>query len=223
VTILARAQTARYLQFALAAGLMLATVLSEAATLSLYALFQDKAIVMVDGQRRILKTGETSPEGIKLVYTDTQHEEAEVEIGGKRERLKLGVVISAFESVSRDVVTLYADGRGHFLADGKINKMPVRFLVDTGATTVAINSSLATRVGINYKAGLQGVSKTASGHVRTWLVKLDTVSIGDIVLRNVDAGVIDGPQPDTPLLGMSFLNALEMKRDGDRMELKRKY
>jgi len=202
---------------------MLATVLSEAATLSLYALFQDKAIVMVDGQRRILKTGETSPEGIKLVYTDTQHEEAEVEIGGKRERLKLGVVISAFESVSRDVVTLYADGRGHFLADGKINKMPVRFLVDTGATTVAINSSLATRVGINYKAGLQGVSKTASGHVRTWLVKLDTVSIGDIVLRNVDAGVIDGPQPDTPLLGMSFLNALEMKRDGDRMELKRKY
>lgn len=205
------------------APLALFTAVAPAAELTLYALFQDKAIVMVDGQRRMLKVGEASPEGVRLLSTDTQHEEAEVELGGKRERLRLGVVISAFESVSRETVTLYADGRGFFHADGMINRQPVRFLVDTGANTVALNSALAQRIGLNYKSGQPGVAKTASGHVRMYLVALDSVSIGDIVLRNVAAGVIDGPQPDTPLLGMSFLNALEMKRDGDRMELKRKY
>lgn len=194
-----------------------------AAQLTLYALFEDKAIVLIDGQRRMLRLGEASPEGVKLVSTDTRREEAEVELGGKREQLRLGVVISAFESVSREAVTLFADGRGFFHADGAINKVPVKFLVDTGASSIAINSALAQRIGLNYKSGHPGVAKTASGHVRTWLVTLDSVSIGDIVLRNVAAGVIDGPQPDTPLLGMSFLNALEMKRDGDRMELRRKY
>ena len=196
---------------------------ANATQLTLYALFQDKAIVLVDGQRRMLKVGEMSPEGVKLIFTDTVREEAEVEFGGKRQQLKLGVVLSAFESVSRETVTLYADGRGFFHADGMINSTPVRFLVDTGASSVALNSATAKRIGLDYTRGQPGVAKTASGHVRTYVLKLDSVRIGDIVLRNVDAGVIDGPQPDTPLLGMSFLNALEMKRDGDRMELKRKY
>ena len=56
-----------------------------------------------------------------------------------------------------------------------------------------------------------------------YALKLDTVKIGDIVLRNVEAGVIDGPQPEVPLLGMSFLSALDMKREGNKMELTRRY
>jgi len=203
--------------------LVAAPSLCSAADISLFALFKDKAILKVDGTRRVLAAGGVSPEGVKLVSADPETEEAVVEIDGKRQTLHLGVVISAFQSVARDSITLYSDTNGFFHAEGSINGSRVTFLVDTGANTVAINSALAKRVGIDYTRGQPGLAKTASGYARTYGVKLDTVKIGAIVLHNVDAGVIEGPQPDTPLLGMSFLNALEMKREGDKMELTRRY
>jgi len=197
--------------------------LADAADIKLFALFQDKAILQVDGVRRVLATGAESPEGVKLVSTDTQAEEAVVEFAGKRETLRLGVVFSAFQSTARESVTLFADTNGFFHAAGSINGSVVTFLVDTGASTIAINSATAKRSGIDFTKGHVGTAKTASGYTRVFSVKLDSVKVGDIVLRNVEAGVIDGPQPETPLLGMSFLNALEMKRDGNKMELTRRY
>jgi aspartyl protease family protein len=197
--------------------------LAGAADIKLFALFQDKAILHVDGTRRVLTTGAESPEGVKLVSTDTQAEEAVVEFGGKREILRLGVVFSAFQGTARESVTLFADTNGFFHAQGSINGAAVTFLVDTGANTIAINSATAKRAGIDYAKGRAGTARTASGYTRMYGVKLDTVKVGEIVLRNVEAGVIDGPQPETPLLGMSFLNALEMKRDGGKMELTRRY
>jgi aspartyl protease family protein len=177
----------------------------------------------VDGARRVLTTGAESPEGVKLVSTDTQAEEAVVEFGGKRETLRLGVVFSAFQSSARESVTLFADANGFFHAAGSINGTTVTFLVDTGASTIALNSATAKRIGIDYTKGRAGTATTASGYARVYSIKLDSVKVGEIMLRNVDAGVIDGPQPETPLLGMSFLNALEMKRDGGKMELTRRY
>ena len=197
--------------------------LAVAADITLFALFKDKAILHVDGARRVLTIGTESPEGVKLVSTDTQAEEAVVELKGKRETLQLGVVVSAFQSAARESVTLFSDASGFFHAQGSINGAAVTFLVDTGANTIAINSATAKRAGIDYTKGRQGSARTASGYARIYSIKLDTVKVGDIVLRNVEAGVIDGPQPETPLLGMSFLNALEMKRDGNKMELTRRY
>jgi len=191
--------------------------------ITLFALFKDKAILQVDGARRVLTTGAESPEGVKLVSTDTQAEEAVVELKGKRETLRLGVVVSAFQSAARESVTLFADKSGFFHAEGSINGASVTFLVDTGANTIAMNSATAKRAGINYTKGRPGSARTASGYARIYGIKLDTVKVGEIVLRNVEAGVIDGPQPETPLLGMSFLNALEMKREGNKMELTRRY
>jgi aspartyl protease family protein len=196
---------------------------TSAADIKLFALFQDKAILHVDGARRVLATGAESPEGVKLVSTDTQAEEAVVEFGGKRETLRLGVVFSAFESSARESVTLFADSSGFFHAAGSINGAAVTFLVDTGANTIAINSATAKRIGIDYTKGQAGTATTASGYTRVYSVKLDTVKVGEIILRNVEAGVIEGPQPATPLLGMSFLNALDMKRDGNKMDLTRRY
>ncbi len=192
--------------------------------IALYALFKDKAILTIDGTRRVLKAGETSPEGVKLISTDTEQEQAVVEAGGRRETLKLGVVISNIEGAAPAAVTLWADGSGFFFANGSINGSVVTFLVDTGANTVALSGALAQRLGIDYKKkGLQGIATTASGHVRNYIVKLDTVKIGEIVLHNVDAAVLDGSHPSTPLLGMSALNNLEMRRDGNKMELIKKY
>jgi aspartyl protease family protein len=194
-----------------------------AADITLFALFKDKAILQVDGTRRVLATGAESPEGVKLVSTDTQAEEAVVERDGKRETLRLGVVFSAFQSAAQQSVTLFADTNGFFHAEGSINGAAVTFLVDTGANTIAINSATAKRAGIDYTKGRPGTAKTASGYARMYGITLDSVKIGEIVLRNVEAGVIDGPQPETPLLGMSFLSALDMRREGNKMELTRRY
>jgi len=203
--------------------LTLLPAVAGAADITLFALFKDKAILQVEGARRVLATGAVSPEGVKLVSTDTQAEEAVVELNGKRETLRLGVVVSAFQSAARESVTLFADTSGFFHAEGSINGAAVTFLVDTGANTIAINSATAKRAGIDYTKGHAGTARTASGYAPMYGVRLATVKVGEIVLRNVEAVLIDGPQPETPLLGMSFLNALEMKREGNKMELTRRY
>lgn len=202
---------------------VLAADAASAAELSLYALFKGKAIVQVDGTRRMLAVGDTSPEGVTLVSTDTEAEEAVVQVGGKRESLKLGVVMAAFDSGPAESVTLYADGRGFFHADGSINGYPVKFLVDTGANTVAMTSAVAKSAGIDFESGRRGYSVTASGYAPIYKVSVNTIKIGGIVMHNVAAGVFDGPQPDPPLLGMSFLSAMEMKREGNQMTLTRRY
>jgi aspartyl protease family protein len=100
----------------------------------------------------------------------------------------------------------------------------VRFLVDTGATTVALSGNDAKRLGIEYKRfGERGLSQTASGIAKIYSLRLKKVSVGNVTLYDVEAGVIDGNYPSEPLLGMSFLSAFEMKREGDRLELTRRY
>jgi len=204
--------------------LALAPSLCGATDISLFALFKDKAILKIDGARRVLAAGEVSPEGVKLVSADPETNEAVVEIGGKPQTLHLGVVISAFQSAARESVTLYAGSGGHFFADGAINGQPVRFLVDTGATTVALSSRDATRLGIDFKRfGARGFSQTASGIAKMYGLRLKQVSIGNVTLYDVEAGIIEGNFPTEPLLGMSFLSSFEMKREGDRLELTRRY
>jgi aspartyl protease family protein len=208
-------------KFIMIAVLMLAaTGIGAAEKISLQALFKDKAIIVVDGARRVLKSGETSPDGIKLLATDTQEEKAEVEIDGKREVLRLGVVVAGFESKGKGSVVLYPDRGGHFFADGQINGTPVRFLVDTGASSVTMNSLVAKRVGLDYRrTGHAGYSNTAAGVVPKYQVKLDKVQVGDITLYNVDGGVIEDMSTTEVLLGMSFLGQFDMKRDSEKMEL----
>lgn len=190
----------------------------------LHAVTKNKAIVLIDGARRVLVQGQSSPEGVRLVATDTQQEQAIIEIDGQREVLRLGVVISAFGGASAGSVTLYVEANGYFYANGSINGLPVRFLVDTGATTIAINSKEAERLGIDYKRhGKAGVAGTAGGLVQMYAVKLPLVEIGAIRLHNVDAGVIEGHFPREALLGMSFLGRVDMKRDGEKMELTQRY
>lgn len=198
--------------------------LQAADKITLHALFKNKAIIMIDGARRVLSVGQTSPEGLKLLDTDTREETARIEMNGRIDELRLGVVISAITPQGSGGATLFADPSGHFYADGSINGVPVRFLVDTGATSIAMNSAVARRIGVDYmKRGRPGIASTASGMVRTYQVKLKRVKVGDIVLHNVEAGVLEGGFPHDVLLGMSFLGRLNMKREGNRMELRKRY
>jgi aspartyl protease family protein len=97
-------------------------------------------------------------------------------------------------------------------------------MVDTGASAVALNRSEASRLGISYLLeGDRIYVRTASGGSKAYAVKLDSVRLGDIMLRNVDAFVIDGDEPHTVLLGMSYLQRVNIKNDGQVMILEQKY
>ena len=187
---------------------------------SLYALFKDKAILLVDGKRRVVKSGDTTPEGVQLLSTDTETEEAEIRIDGRTERLKLGVVMAPIKMGSKGSAVVFPDGKGQFFTDGFINGVPVRFLVDTGASSIAMSSSHADRIGIDYRRhGKRGYATTASGVVPMYGVTLQKVQVGDITLHGVDAGVLQGNFPVEILLGMTFLGQVDMKHQADRLEL----
>ena len=109
------------------------------------------------------------------------------------------------------------------MTDGQINGGPVRFLVDTGATAVSLSSADAARLGIDYKKGRPGLMGTANGAAVAYRVKLDTVRVGDIVVNNVDAAVLEGNEMPFVLLGMTFLNRMEMKREGQTMVLTKRF
>ncbi len=195
-------------------------------SIKVFALFENKAIINIDGKRRMLAAGETSPEGVKLIRTDTEKELAEIEIGGRREILQLGVVSTGgFPGVNAsDTVTLFADTGGFFYTDGSINGVTVKFLVDTGANSIAMNSRTAKRIGLDYKRhGHRALASTAGGVVPMYGLTLNEVKVGGITLHNVEAGVIEGSHPVDVLLGMSFLGRLNMTRHGNKMELTKRY
>ena len=100
----------------------------------------------------------------------------------------------------------------------------MKFIVDTGASVVTIGTDDAKRAGILYLSGQKSLLQTANGVTPGYRVKLDTVRLGDITLNNVDGVVVEGNAlGGVGLLGLSFLNRTEMKRDGDTMTLTRRY
>ncbi|MET0731571.1 MAG: TIGR02281 family clan AA aspartic protease [Casimicrobiaceae bacterium] len=196
---------------------------AHAMDIEVVGLFSGKAVVRIDnGSPRTLAVGQASPEGVRLLRADSN--EAEFEVAGKRQVLGLGRGrFGGAGTAESPSVTLYADGRGHFVSDGTINGVSVRFLVDTGATTVAMNSRDAARIGIDYRNAQRLVVSTANGVVEVRGVKLDRVQLGGITLTNVEAVVHNGDSPAIVLIGMSVLNRLEMKRDGGLMTLVQRY
>jgi aspartyl protease family protein len=117
---------------------------------------------------------------------------------------------------------MHAESGGHFFSGGAINGQAVRFIVDTGATSVSLGVPEAERIGLKYRNGELARSSTANGTVTIWKVKLDSVRVGDVEIHDVDASVIPAAMPFV-LLGNSFLSRFQMKRDNDLMVLERRY
>jgi len=203
--------------------LSLLPVAGWAAEVSVVGLFPGKAVVVIDGGApRVLSVGQKPVEGVTLISTD--RESATLLIDGEKKTLGIGQHRAGPAPISSSQsATLTADPRGHFVVDGQINGGAVRFLVDTGATAVSLSSADASRLGIDYRKGQPGLMGTANGTVVAYGVKLDTVRVGDIVVNNVDAAVLEGNQMPFALLGMSFLNRMEMKREGQTMVLIRRF
>lgn len=187
------------------------------------ALFKDKAMVSIDNEEHLLKVGESAIAGVKLVKATSKY--AILEINGKQSKYLLGNRVQAsYSETEKKRVNIYRNSSGMFKTVGSINGYTVDFLVDTGASVVALNSALAKRLGIQYKLdGKETIVATASGRELAYSIDLDQVKVGEIMLRNIDAVVIEGNDPSTPLLGMSYLGRLNINNEGQLMSLEEKF
>ena len=185
---------------------------------SLQGMLGSKALLVVGGVPRAVAPGETW-QGVKVVSTGG--EQAVVQVDGQRLTLRVGEAPASVGGAAPgggDRIALTADGRGHFLTQGSINNRPVQFMVDTGASVVAIGQAEADRLGLAYKSGRQVPMGTANGMTIGWAFKIPTLRVGDVVAYEVDAVVTPAAMPMV-LLGNSYLSRFNMRRDGDQMML----
>lgn len=124
----------------------------------------------------------------------------------------------SFDDSGRAQVVLERNRAGHYLTTGQINGQPVVFLIDTGATDVALPLPLARRLGLSL--GEPRIARTANGTVRTWSTRLDSVDVGGLVAREVRAAVLPNMPGDEVLLGMSYLKRFELIQRGGTLTLR---
>lgn len=208
---------------AVSALLLLGSV-AHAQSVALAGMLGAKALLVVDGSApKSLAAGETH-QGVTVI--STRGEQAVIEQDGKRSTLRVGeapVNMGTSKSGGKgNKIVLTAGSGGHFMTAGQVNGKAVQFMVDTGATSVAMGAQDAERTGINLKAGQPVMMSTANGNVQGYRIKLDSVRVGDVEVFGVDAVVTPQPMPFM-LLGNSFLNRFQMLRDNDQLTLTKKY
>lgn len=201
----------RFLPFA---SLMLAASLAQAATghVQVVGLFPNAAVLTVDGERKLVRVGETGPGGVVLVAADAQG--ALLRIDGHTRRVELGREQSAgFSAPTRQQVSIARGEGGHYRVIGAVNGVSLPLLVDTGATSLAINEQQARRLGLDYQKGTPMRANTANGVVNGWRVHLDRVNVGGLEVPGVEAVVLQGNALNQALLGMSFLNRVRWREE----------
>jgi aspartyl protease family protein len=201
-------------------ALWMAVLPAAAADVTYVGAIGDKAAILVvdGGAPRTVKVGQKL---WPVTVLAVEREHAVVDIEGERRTLPRGQHFQASAS-DRQSTVLAADGRGHFIAEGAVNGKPIRFVVDTGATVVALPASEAVRLGIDYRKGRPGSTRTAGGPVPVYRLVFDTVKVGGIELHAVEGLVIEQGL-DIALLGMSFLSRVEMQNEGQTMTLLRRF
>ncbi len=179
----------------------------------------DRALLVIDGQAHTVAVG-GSAGGVRLLRWNG--DEAELDAGGRRLLARIGgapaqVGGSGQGSGAREVVIPAGSG-GHFVAAGAINGRATRFMVDTGATVVALGRAEAARLGLDLRNARTAMMQTANGPVPVQMVVLTQVRLGEVEVAQVDAAVLPQPMPYV-LLGNSFLSRFQMRRDNDLMRL----
>lgn len=198
---------------------------AEAESVALAGMLGSKALLVVNGSApKSVAAGETH-QGVKVL--STSGDQAVVEQSGKRITLRVGdspiSTGGAGPSAGRGTrITLNEGSGGHFMTSGQINGRPVQFMVDTGATTIAMSTLDADRAGVPYKNGQPVQMSTANGVAQGWRIKISSVRIGDVEVFDVDAVVTPQTLPFL-LLGNSFLSRFQMRREGALMTLEKRY
>lgn len=181
-----------------------------------------KALLMINGAPHTLAVGATV-KGVTLKRV--MPGQAEVEIAGKTLLVSMGGAPASVGgggggATGREILIAVGPG-GHFVTSGQINGKTVQFMVDTGATSVAIGRGDAERLGIDWKSGQRSLSQTAAGVVASHSVSLTSVRIGDVEVFGVAATIVPAEMPFV-LLGNSFLGRFTMRRDANVMKLEKR-
>jgi len=186
-------------------------------------LFKDRAMIRVLGHERYLLVGQTSPEGATLVESDAQH--AVVRYKDETYRLTLtDRVGGTFQPPNQTTISIAPDAIGQYRIQGTINGYSTDFLVDTGASLVAISEREAKQLGLDYANSPERAPVvTAQGQANSYIVDLETLTVGGIQTHHVRAAVIPGDYPIEVLLGMSFLHKVKMEQTAGVMVLKQLY
>ncbi|MCC5887648.1 MAG: TIGR02281 family clan AA aspartic protease [Gammaproteobacteria bacterium] len=185
-------------------------------------LMRDMAVLLIDDRQETLRVGQRSSSGVLLLAADAQR--AIIELDGQRRELRLSQRVGGHfvEPVGRSV-QISSDARGQFRVAGGVNGRSVTFLVDTGASLLAMSSAQAQRIGIDYRSGELGRVTTASGVTEAWFLTLDQVTVGDISVDGVRAAIVQGAFPAEALLGMSFLRHVGFAEDGGVLTLLQRF
>jgi aspartyl protease family protein len=216
------------------ASIAVALLVSTGATaldVNVVGLFPNKAVVQIEGGAlRTLSVGQKTRDDIILLSVG--RDGATFDIQGRRVALALGSArrqvspaaagnypIAANYPIVANYAVVPINERGDLLANGEVNGMPVRFAVDTGATFITLPAREASRLGLNYHNGQKIMMETANGEVFAYRLKLDTVRVGEVAVHDVDAVIAEGNALPIALLGMSFLNRVDIRREGTILTL----
>jgi aspartyl protease family protein len=183
----------------------------------------NKALLVIDGQPHTLAVGQSAAGVTLLQLSGTQ---ATVQRGGSSTVLVLGAAPARLAGTPEAIgatpqIVLSAGPGGHFVSAGAINGRAVQFMVDTGATLVALSQAEAERIGLPWRSAPRAMTQTANGAVPVHRVSLNAVRIGEVEVNNVDAIVMPAPMPYV-LLGNSFLGRFQMRRENDQMRLEKR-
>jgi aspartyl protease family protein len=197
------------------ASLLLAASLTQAAPeqVLVVGLFPNAAVLNVDGQRKLVKVGQVGPGGVEVVSADSRG--AVLRIDGQTRRFELGREYSeGFSAPSKQQISIARGLGGHYWVAGSVDGHPMQFLVDTGATSLAINEQHAKRLGLDYRVkGRPMLASTASGTAKGWKLSVDRVKVGSLEVLGVDTVVLEGDAPTEALLGMSFLSRVRWREE----------
>lgn len=188
---------------------------------------QGSSVVFREGAHTYeMKVGDTraNPEGQVPALQNSQTNTAVV---AKSIQEDLMNPTRTVQAVGESRVLLLADQQGHYLADGMINNKPVRFLVDTGATAIAMSEDKARQLGVRYENSAKSTARTAGGERTTYSIILPKVSVGGLILADVPALVLaNNPQNgraelNEVLLGMSFLSRVKITTERNQLILEK--
>ncbi|BAN46414.1 TIGR02281 family clan AA aspartic protease [Metapseudomonas resinovorans] len=212
--------------------LALLPALAGAATqVQVVGLFPGAAVLNVDGQRKLVKVGQTGPGGVQVISADSKG--AVLRVDGVERGYSLSREYNTSAEAAepgtaappqRAQLSIARGNNGHFQVAGSIEGHPVQFLVDTGATSVAMNENQARRLGIDYRVkGMPMKASTAGGTVNAWRVTFNSIKVGSLEVLGVEGAVIEGDAPVDVLLGMSFLNRVRWREEQGVLMLESKY
>jgi len=194
-------------------------------SVALTGVLGSKALLVIDGSApKALAVNESHRE-VRLLQISG--DTAVVDIKGRRQTVRLGDAPVSVGSrggtggaARSGRLVLIADSRGHFIDRGYINGKTMQYMVDTGASTIAIGRADADRMGLPYEQGVPVLMRTANGTAQGWRIKLDSVKLGEMEVYGMDAVVAPQSMPYV-LLGNNLLTQFQMTRRGNEMVLEK--